>query len=138
MRRCWPNWMNSSTCIRQRHAMPEAKDNELSGPEEIPSPTPLFEAAIGASLVVAVLSLFLFTWLGREVMAGSTQQFDFAVRNWVHGFASPGMTKVMTFISLLGYNILIVEWMVALGFFAWMRWRRAAVWLTIAVAGSLA
>lgn len=116
--------------------MPEANDNELSGSEELPSPTPLFEAAIVASLAVAVLSLFLFTWLGREVLEGSTQQFDFAIRNWVHQFVSAVMTRTMTFISLLGYNVLIPEWMVALAFFAWLRWRRAAVWLTIAMVGA--
>lgn len=116
--------------------MPEA-DLQLSGPEETPKPTPLFETAIVASLAVAVLALFLFAWLGSEVLQGDTQHFDQAIRNWVHGYASPGMTLAMNAISLLGYNILIVELVIAFAVFAKLRWRRAAVWLAVAMAGSL-
>ena len=116
--------------------MPEA-DLQLSGPEEAPKPTPLFETAIVASLAVAVLALFLFAWMGSEVLQGDTQHFDQTVREWVHGYASPGMTHAMNAISLLGYNILIVELVIAFAVFARLRWRRAAVWLAVAMAGSL-
>lgn len=116
--------------------MPE-NNLEVSGPEAIPPHTPVFEAAILASLGAAVLALFLFAWLGSEVLDGDTQHFDQAVRGWVHGYASPGMTRVMNAISLLGYNVLIVELMIALAVFAKLRWRRAALWLTVAMAGSL-
>lgn len=109
----------------------------VSGPEETPQPTPLFEAAILASLGVAVLALFLFAWLGSEVLDGDTQRFDQVIREWVHAYASPGMTRVMNVISLLGYNVLIVELVIALAVFAKLRWRRAALWLTVAMAGSL-
>jgi undecaprenyl-diphosphatase len=47
------------------------------------------------------------------------------------------MTHAMTAISLLGYNALIVELAIALAVFGWLRWRRAAVWLAVAMAGSL-
>jgi undecaprenyl-diphosphatase len=115
-----------------------AETEQLSGPEDAPKPTVLFEAAIVISLVVAVLALFLFAWLGNEVMEGDTHHFDQAVRNWVHQFASAGMTRMMTAISLLGYNILILEMLIAFAVFAWLRWRRAAVWLAVAMAGALA
>jgi len=117
--------------------MPEIH-HQVTGPEEAPKPTPLFEAAILASLAVAVLALFLFAWLGSEVLQGDTQHFDLAIRTWVHRFASPGMTRAMTAISLLGYNILIGEMLIAFAFFAWLRWRRAAVWLAVAMTGALA
>lgn len=117
--------------------MPEA-NNQVTGPEEAPTPTPLFEAAVLASLVVAGLALFLFAWLGNEVLRGDTQHFDMVIRTWVHRFASQGMTSAMKTISLLGYDILIAELLIAFGFFAWLRWRRAAVWLAVAMAGSLA
>jgi undecaprenyl-diphosphatase len=84
-----------------------------------------------------VLALFLFTWLGSEVVEGDTQHFDQVIREWVHRYASPGMTHAMTAISLLGYNALIVELAIALAVFGWLRWRRAAVWLAVAMAGSL-
>ncbi len=102
-------------------------DQQLAGPEEAPKPTVLFEAAIVISLAVAVLALFLFAWLGNEVMEGDTHHFDQAVRNWVHQYASAGMTRTMTAISLLGYNILILEMLIAFAVFAWLRWRRAVV-----------
>ena len=117
--------------------MPEAH-HQVTGPEEAPQPTTLFEAAILASLAVAALALFLFAWLGNEVLQGDTQHFDTAVRMWVHRFASPGMTSAMKAISLLGYDILIAELLIAFAVFAWLRWRRAAVWLAVAMAGSLA
>ncbi|HEY2913549.1 MAG TPA: phosphatase PAP2 family protein [Candidatus Angelobacter sp.] len=110
---------------------------QVTGPEEMPEPTPLFEVAILFSLGAAMLALFLFAWLGNEMLQGDTQHFDQAVREWVHSYASPAMTRVMNAISLLGYNILIVELLVALAVFAKLRWRRAAVWLTVAMAGSL-
>jgi undecaprenyl-diphosphatase len=117
--------------------MPEA-DPQLAGPEEAPKPTVLFETAIVISLAVAVLALFLFAWIGSEVLEGDTQHFDQVIRSWVHQYASAGMTRAMTGISLLGYNILILEMLMAFGVFAWLRWKRAAVWLAVAMAGSLA
>jgi undecaprenyl-diphosphatase len=113
-------------------------DPQVTGPEEMPEPTPLFEAAILFSLGAAMLALFLFAWLGNEMVQGDTRHFDQAAREWVHRYASPGMTRVMNALSLLGYNILIVELLVALAVFAKLKWRRAAVWLTVAMAGSLA
>jgi undecaprenyl-diphosphatase len=116
--------------------MPDAND-QLAGPEEAPQPTALFEAAIVASLTVAVLALFLFAWLGNEVLAGDTLRFDQAIRSWVHQFASTGMTRAMHAISLLGYEILLVEVVVAFIVFAKLRWKRAALWLAIAMIGSV-
>jgi undecaprenyl-diphosphatase len=117
--------------------MPEA-DPQLAGPEEAPKPTVLFETAIVISLAVAVLALFLFAWIGSEVLEGDTQHFDQTIRSWVHQYASASMTRAMTGISLLGYNILILEMLIAFGVFAWLRWKRAAMWLAVAMAGSLA
>jgi hypothetical protein len=136
MARFSQSWMNSLGLLQQRPAM--AVEDQLTGPEEVPKPTAQFEAAIAASLAVAVLALFLFAWLGDEVLRGHTQQFDQAVRNWVHQFASADMTRVMTAISLLGYNILILEMLIAFAIFARLRWRGAGVWLAVAMIGALA
>jgi undecaprenyl-diphosphatase len=110
---------------------------QVSGPEEVPKPTPLFEAVIILSLAVAVLSLLLFTWLGHEMLEGDTLRFDDSVRFWVHQFASPGMTRAMTLVSSLGSRVLIAQLAVVLIVFAWLRWRRAAIWLAITMAGAL-
>ena len=111
--------------------------SQVAGAEPAPQPTPLFETAILASLGAAVLALLLFAWLGSEVLEGETQHFDQVIREWVHTFASPGMTRAMTAVSLLGYNVLIAELAITLAVFAWLRWRRAALWLVIAMTGSL-
>jgi undecaprenyl-diphosphatase len=116
--------------------MPE-DSHQLSGPEEAPKPTVLFETAIIASMAVAVLALFLFAWLGNEVLAGDTQHFDQVVRTWIHHFASTGMTRAMHAISLMGYEILLVEVVIAFIVFAKLRWKRAALWLAIAMIGSV-
>jgi undecaprenyl-diphosphatase len=43
----------------------------------------------------------------------------------------------MTFISLLGYDVLIVELVIALLIFLKLRWRRGAAWLALSIAGAL-
>jgi undecaprenyl-diphosphatase len=111
---------------------------ELPEPERTPTPTVLMEATVLISLAVAVLSLFLFSWIANEMREGDTARFDQVVRAWVHQFASPGMTRAMTAISLLGYNLLIVELVIALAVFLFLRWRHAAGWLAVSVAGGLA
>jgi undecaprenyl-diphosphatase len=113
-------------------------DVELPEPERTPSPTVLMDAVVLLSLAVAVLSLFLFGRLASEMREGDTLRFDLAVRGWVHQFASPALTQVMTAISLLGYSILIVELVLALALFLFLRWRHAAGWLAVSMAGALA
>jgi hypothetical protein len=103
-----------------------AAQGELPEPERSPRPTVLMEATVLLSLALAVLSLFLFAWIANEMREGDTARFDLAVRSWVHQFASPGMTRVMTAISLLGYNLLIAELVFAIAVFLFLRWRHAA------------
>ena len=116
--------------------MPEDA-SQLAGPEEVPKPTALFEAAIVGSLAAAVLCLFLFVWLGSEVLQGDTQRFDMAIRSWVHGLSSTDMTWAMRMISMLGFEVLIFEIAIAFIVFAKLRWKRAALWLAIAMIGSV-
>lgn len=113
------------------------------GAVQLPEPertrlTALMEVTVMSSLAAAVLSLFLFAWMAHEMGEGDTARFDLAVRAWVHQFASPGMTRAMTAISLLGYDILIVELLFALAVFLYLRWRHAAGWLAVTMAGALA
>ena len=95
------------------------------------------ETGIALGLLAALLSLFLFGWIAQEMREGDTAAFDFAVRSWVHQFASPAMTRAMIAISKLGYSILIVELVLALAVFLSLRWRRAAAWLAISMSGAL-
>jgi undecaprenyl-diphosphatase len=112
------------------------------GAAELPEPertklTGLMEVTVMISLAAAVLSLFLFAWIAHEMLEGDTARFDLAVRAWVHRFASPNMTRAMTAISLLGYDILIAELVLAVAVFLYLRWRHAAGWLAVSMAGAL-
>ncbi|HEX7284802.1 MAG TPA: phosphatase PAP2 family protein [Candidatus Angelobacter sp.] len=114
----------------------------MSGPlpqaEEQAQPLRLLETVAVAALLTAIVCIWLFGWIAGEMLEGDTRAFDFAIRNWVHGFASPGLTRAMTAISLLGYDVLIVELVVAVVIFLRLRWRRAAAWLAVSMAGALA
>jgi len=115
------------------------KDSETHLPEaeDAPQPAKLIEGLALAGLLAAVLALFLFAKLASEMREGETAAFDNAVRSWVHQFASPGMTLAMKGVSLLGYNILIVELVIAIAIFLFLRWRRGAIWLAITMAGAV-
>lgn len=117
--------------------MTESDQQHLPEPEEAPQPARLIEGLALAGLLAAVLSLFLFAKLAGEMREGETAGFDSAVRTWVHHFASPGMTQAMKFVSLLGYDILVAELVIAFLIFLRIGWRRAAIWLAVTMAGAV-
>lgn len=105
--------------------------------ETIPKPIFLLETVTLSSLVVAVLSLFLFAWIAERVSQDRTMHFDLAVRERVHEYASPGLTKVMVDISFIGGNGLVISAVLCFFLFLFLRWRRAAMWLLVSFAGAL-
>lgn len=111
---------------------------QLPEVEQSPQPRTLVEKLALVGLLAAVLSLYLFAKLASEVREGDTISFDNAVRTWVHQFASPGMTLAMQAISLLGYDVLLLELVIAMAVFLRLRWRRAAAWLAVTMAGAVA
>ena len=90
------------------------------------------------SLVCSAFFLILFAWLSEEVFEGALQRFDLAVRTKVHQFFSPGVTRFMldmTFLGSIGFltglfAIIVAVWLA-------MGMKRPAVWLAIAVGGSV-
>jgi undecaprenyl-diphosphatase len=115
----------------------EHNRQELPEPESVHQPAKLIEGLAMAGWLAALLSLFLFAKLASEMREGETVGFDNGVRGWVHQFASPGMTQAMTFISLLGYDILLAELVIAILIFLRIGWRRAAIWLSVTMVGSV-
>ena len=73
--------------------MTTGEESLLPKPSTDPKVNITFEAVVFTSLTVAVLSLFLFAWIGDGVAHDRTVGFDLAIRNRVHAFASPGLTK---------------------------------------------
>ena len=114
---------------RQNGALPEL--------ETVPKPTVLLETVTLLSLGLATGSLVLFAWIAGNLSRASVRNFDFAVRGKVHAFALPALTQWMIWISFVGGNGLVIAAIAALVVFAVFRWRRAALWLVISLAGTL-
>ena len=115
----------------------------MTDPESLlPKPAPtrrlniIFEAAVFTSLAVAVLSLFLFAWIGDSVAHDRTAGFDLAIRNHVHAFASPAFDKTMVFISFLGGDGLTAAVIISVIAFRWLHWRRAMLWMVVTILGA--
>jgi len=100
-------------------------------------PLALLGVAIPVSLLVAAGGLFLFAWIAEEVMENNTRRFDAAVRDWVHQYSSPSMTSLAKFASWLGEYGVTIALVIALVVFLVLRWHRAAIWLTVTMAGAL-
>jgi undecaprenyl-diphosphatase len=90
------------------------------------------------SLACSALSLVLFAWLSEEVFEGGLQRFDIGVRTRVHEFFSPDVTKFMQAMTFLG-SIAFLTTLFAVIVAVWLArgMRRPAVWLAIAVGGSV-
>jgi undecaprenyl-diphosphatase len=90
------------------------------------------------SLVCSAFFLILFAWLSEEVFEGDLKRFDFAVRMKVHEFFSPQLTKFMqdmTFLGSIGFLTALFAIIVTVWLLKGMK--RPAVWLMIAVGGSV-
>jgi membrane-associated phospholipid phosphatase len=116
----------------------ELKEPQLPEPEKAEQPVRVIETLALLGLLAAVLSLFLFGKLATEMREGDTVALDMTVRSWIHQFASPAMTLAMKAISLLGYDVLVLELVAAIAVFLRLRWRKAAAWLGITMVGAVA
>ena len=90
------------------------------------------------SLACAALFLILFAWLTEEVFEGGMRQFDSRIRMWVHGFSTPQITKLMQALTFLGsIGFLSVLCLVIVAVFLAAGLKRSAIWLVVAVGGSV-
>jgi undecaprenyl-diphosphatase len=113
------------------------KNSQLPDVERQRQPLKLLGIAVPLSLLLAVAGIFLFAWMAEEVMEDNTRRFDGAVRGWVHQYSSPSMTNAAKVASWLGKYGVTIAFVIALVLFLALRWRRAAAWLTITLAGAL-
>ena len=97
----------------------------------------IFEAAAFTSLMVAVLSLFLFACIAYGVAHDRTAGLDLAIRNQVHAYASPSLTKAMIFISFLGGDGLTAAAILSVIAFLALHWSRAALWMVVTILGAV-
>lgn len=111
--------------------------SQLPEVERERKPLALLSVGVPLSLLLAVAGLFLFAWIAEEVTEDNTQRFDSVVRGWVHQYSSSSMTSAAKVASWLGEYGVTIGFLVALMLFLVLRWRRAAVWLAITLAGAL-
>jgi membrane-associated phospholipid phosphatase len=96
-------------------------------------------ALLIGSLAFSVLALLFFSWLTRQVFEGELTKFDLHIRLAVHQYASSGLTLAMEAFSDLGSPVFLsCLFVVLLIIFLLMRWRFAAIWLAVSMAGALA
>ncbi len=90
------------------------------------------------SYIGALAALVLFERLADEISEGDTLRFDLAVRGFIHGFASPGMTVFMKVLTDIGTLTLMLPFTLAAGFALWyFGRRRGAILMAVTMAGSL-
>lgn len=90
------------------------------------------------SLACSVIFLLLFTWISSAVFADKLERFDIGVRMRVHDFFSPDVTKFMLLTTSLGsISFLTVLFIIIVGIWLALGMKRPAVWLMIAVGGSI-
>jgi len=118
--------------------MSSSAQNQLPELETSPQQAPqTLQALTLASLLLAVLALFLFAWIAESVSLNKTVAFDSSIRARVHHFASPRLTRVMIAISFLGGDGLVMAAVTALLVFLFFGWRRATLWLLVTLLGAL-
>jgi undecaprenyl-diphosphatase len=61
-----------------------------------------------AGFAAATLSLLFFGWMATQTMRGATVEFDAAVREAVHGFATPWLTWLMFRITFMGSEMILL------------------------------
>ena len=105
--------------------------------ETVAKPIALMETVTLTSLVAAVASLVLFAWIAGSLSHAWVRNFDFSIRNKVHEFATPTLTKWMIWISFVGGDGLIAAAILSVTLFLAFRRRRAAMWMMVNISGAL-
>lgn len=119
----------TSSVSRPQSASPENSNRPLK---------PALGAVLLASLSISLLGLLFFSWLAEEVFEGESRAFDIHIRLTVHQWATPSLTLAMEAISDWGSPVFLSALFVALiVVFLVLRWRYAALWLAISMAGAL-
>ncbi len=97
-----------------------------------------FDWRILVGLMFAVGIILFFGWFASEVFEGETKVFDDSIRNFVHGFASPPLTSVMKFFSLIGSPLfLVILGAVVVSVFFYLKRKRAVALFLITVLGEV-
>jgi undecaprenyl-diphosphatase len=106
------------------------------GSGQIDSPG-LLSAELLIGLVAAALALLVFSWLGREIVAGPTPAADEFLRNAIRERASPGLTGLMIAASRYGGPSWLFPAGTALAILFLLRgWPRGGLLILVTMAGA--
>jgi undecaprenyl-diphosphatase len=98
----------------------------------------LLTGTILVGLIAAGLALWLFAWLGHEILTDTpTPVLDDRLRSAIHSLASPGLTRLMIAASRYGGPgwLVPLSGLVAIGFLV-RGWRRGALLVVVTMAGA--
>jgi membrane-associated phospholipid phosphatase len=89
-----------------------------------------------AGFLAAAAALWIFGWLADRVWDHETIAFDAAVRNGIHGFASPALTAFFRVVTIFGSEVFLVPFgALVIWRLASLGRRHAAALFTLAAAG---
>jgi undecaprenyl-diphosphatase len=72
-----------------------------------------------AGAIVAIAATMGFAELAEHVLAGSTQAFDVAVLQWIHGHQTPLLTQLMVEMTYLGTGTVVMTVVGVTALFLW-------------------
>jgi undecaprenyl-diphosphatase len=97
----------------------------------------LLSAALLIGLLAAAVALLIFSWLGREIVAGPTPAADDFLRNAIRERASPGLTTLMIAASRYGGPSWLFPAGAALAIAFFLRgWPRGGLLILVTMAGA--
>jgi undecaprenyl-diphosphatase len=89
-----------------------------------------------AALATSAAALLVFGWLANQALRGQTAGFDTAVRQAIHAYAAPALTRAMKAFTLAGSALILIPvGCVAVWRLASAGRKRAAALLVISVLG---
>jgi undecaprenyl-diphosphatase len=113
----------------------DAHRHTFTGPENTPAVTELARLPL-LSFASALLATFLFAWLAERVVEHHTGAFDSYIRDYVHQWTSPALTRLMFATTYMGSTGLVIIALLAFALFRHFLWRRAAIWLLVTLGGA--
>ena len=102
------------------------------------SPLAVIASILSVGMVAATCALFLFAWLGEEVLEGDTLAFDNAVREFIHSFASGWLTTLMQAVTFCGSTIFLsIVSVVVIALFLRKSHKHSAALFAVTMAGAV-
>ena len=114
-------------------------EGKVTPPQLAAAPTAWSTVRIAVGFVGVIVCLVILGSLARDVRDQEANALDAIATPLLHAFASPGLDTVMRAATFLGSTMTLLSLLVVgLICLVWLRRRRDALFLTVAIAGSIA